>query len=374
MSSVQPTALLSVHEAHDARLVDFAGYKMPLQYPAGIIAEHLHTRAKASLFDVSHMGQVLLNGPQADAALESLTCADLSSLRPGRVRYSLLMNEAGGIIDDLMVTRLSDGALHLVLNASRKAVDVEHLEADCAGRDAVLERLDSHALIALQGPAAGDALADLVPESTDLSFMDSAAATYEGASTMVSRCGYTGEDGFEISIPNAQAGALAEAILAHQDVMPAGLGARDSLRLEAGLCLYGNDIDEDTTPVQAGLTFALGKRRKLERDFPGAQRVMTQLEDGFDRCRVGLLIDGRRPVRAGAAVLAADGAPVGTVTSGGYSPTLERPIAMAYVQRDASLDGLELHVDVRGQSIPAQVTPLPFVPQRYRRRDAQRHS
>ncbi|MEO0410841.1 MAG: glycine cleavage system aminomethyltransferase GcvT [Pseudomonadota bacterium] len=369
-TDLKRTPLYDQHVANGAKMVDFAGYAMPVQYGDGIIAEHLHTRASASVFDVSHMGQAVLRGPDADAVLESVTCADLSTLKPGRIRYSLLMNENGGIIDDLMITRLQDGSLSLVLNASRKYIDMQMIAAACVGKDAAIKLLEDAALIALQGPRAGAILEPLLPHCADMAFMDALPTVFEGDAVLVSRCGYTGEDGFEVSVPAAKAAALTKAILANEEAGLAGLGARDSLRLECGLCLYGHDIDETTTPVEAGLTFAIGKRRKMARDFPGAQRVMRQLEDGCDRMRVGLMIEGRRPAREGAAILSPDGTKVGAVTSGSYSPTLERPIAMGYVAREYSQDGLALQVDLRGKAVPAQVAPMPVVPQRYRRRSA----
>ncbi|MEM7569087.1 MAG: glycine cleavage system aminomethyltransferase GcvT [Pseudomonadota bacterium] len=351
-------------------MVDFAGYAMPVQYSAGIMAEHLHTRAAAGLFDVSHMGQALLDGADADAVLESVTCADLATLKPGRIRYSLLLNDTGGIIDDLMITRLETGALHLVLNASRKSVDHAVLQGACAGKDAALTILEDKALIAIQGPRAGSVVQTILPGSDALAFMDAAPGRFEGTDILMSRCGYTGEDGFELSVDAASAPALAEALLAHEETQLAGLGARDSLRLECGLCLYGHDIDETTTPIEAGLTFAIGKRRKMARDFPGGARVMGQLDNGCDRVRVGLMVDGRRPVREGAMLLSPEDKEIGVVTSGGHSPTLGQPIAMGYVPQEFSQDGIALKADVRGKAVPVQVSPLPFVPQRYRRRSA----
>lgn len=363
----QETALTALHRGLGAKIVPFAGYAMPVQFPSGIIAEHLHTRAAAGLFDVGHMGQMKLFGKSADAALQAVITADLSTLKLGRTRYSLLLNEAGGIIDDLMVTRYHDH-LYLVINASRKAVDAPIITSAVAAAGGRAEMMEDSALMALQGPLAGAVLALFAPESEALAFMESAVLPVAGIEAIVTRCGYTGEDGFELSVPNVHAANLAEQLLSHDDVKPIGLGARDSLRLEAGLCLYGHDITEDITPVQADLTFAIGKRRKIERDFLGAQRIMRQLEEGVDKVRIGLLLEGRRPAREGAPIVAKDGAVIGHVTSGGFSPTLERPIAMGYVAREYSLDGMALGIDVRGKVLEAQVTPMPFVPQRYRRR------
>lgn len=361
------TALSDLHRGLGAKMVPFAGYSMPLQYPTGILLEHSHTRAAAGLFDVSHMGQLKLYGAGVDAALERVITADLRTLKIGRTRYSLLMNADGGIVDDLMVTRCEDH-LHLVINASRKHIDTPIIQAALGRAGGRVQVMDEQALIALQGPLAGPVLELFAPGSDGLAFMESAVLMLAGVESVVTRCGYTGEDGFELSLPNVQAARIAEHLLSHDDVKPAGLGARDSLRLEAGLCLYGHDIDEETSPVQAGLTFAIGKRRKMERDFLGAERVMRQLEQGVDKVRIGLLVEGRRPAREGAPILNKMGDTVGHVTSGGYSPTLERPIAMGYVARDFSLDGLALGIEVRGKILDAQVAPLPFVPQRYRRR------
>lgn len=348
-------------------MVPFAGYNMPVQFPSGILMEHAHTRSAAGLFDVSHMGQLKLYGADVDAALESVVTADLGTLKVGRTRYSLLMNAGGGIVDDLMISRYSDH-LYLVINASRKDADTPIIRAAVEATGGRMEVLENHALIALQGPLAGSVLAMFAPETTDMAFMDSIAVSITGIDAVVTRCGYTGEDGFEISVPNTQAARMAEQLLSHGDVKPAGLGARDSLRLEAGLCLYGHDIDEDTTPVQADLSFAIGKRRKMERDFLGAERVMRHLDEGVDKIRIGLLVEGRRPAREGAPILSRDGKVIGAVTSGGYSPTLERPIAMGYVEREYGQDGMALGIEVRGKVLDAQVTPMPFVPQRYRRR------
>lgn len=340
---------------------------MPVQFPAGIIAEHLHTRAAAGLFDVGHMGQMKLFGEGVDAALQAVITADLSTLKVGRTRYSLLLNDAGGIIDDLMVTRYPDH-LYLVINASRKSVDAPLITSAVEAAGGRAEMMEDRALMALQGPLAGAVLALFAPESENLAFMESAILPVAGIEAIVTRCGYTGEDGFELSVANVHAANLAEQLLSHDDVKPIGLGARDSLRLEAGLCLYGHDITEETTPVQADLTFAIGKRRKMERDFLGAERIMRQLEEGVDKVRIGLMLEGRRPAREGAQIVAKDDSVIGHVTSGGFSPTLERPIAMGYVAREYSLDGMALGIDVRGKVLDAQVTPMPFVPQRYRRR------
>ena len=362
------TPLAALHRALGARMVPFAGYAMPVHYPAGILAEHLHCRAAAALFDVSHMGQAEVVGEGAAAALEQLTPADLKGLKPGRQRYGLLTTMAGGIFDDLMVANLGPGRLHLVVSASRKEQDFA-LIAAALPAGIRLRPLPDRALLALQGPEAAEALAPLAPDLPALSFMGVAEAEVAGVKALVSRSGYTGEDGFEISVPADQAEALAKALLARPGVQPAGLGARDSLRLEAGLCLYGNDIDETTSPVEAALTWTIGKRRRMAWDFPGAERVREELANGPRRLRVGLRPEGRQPARAGTPIHApADGGePVGEVTSGGFGPSVNGPIAMGYVARRHADDGTALSLMVRGRALPARVAPLPFVPHRYAR-------
>jgi glycine cleavage system T protein (aminomethyltransferase) len=362
---LKTTPLDAWHRSLGARMVPFAGYAMPVQYQ-GVLAEHLHCRAEAGLFDVSHMGQATLTGATAAAALERLVPGDLLGLKPGRQRYTLLTNEAGGIIDDLMVANIGEERLFLVVNASRKAGDFSHIAAN-APHAAQLHPHDDRALLALQGPAAAAVIARLGPEAARLPFMGIANVTLAEIPCLVSRSGYTGEDGFEISVPAARAEALARRLAAEPEVAPAGLGARDSLRLEAGLCLYGNDIDELTTPVEAGLTWVIGKRRRTAWDFPGAAAIRDQYEHGAHRYRVGIRPDGRAPARAQTEIVADDGTSAGIVTSGGYSPTLSAPIAMGYVRKDLAADGSRLHLIVRGKPLPATVVPLPFVPHRYAR-------
>jgi aminomethyltransferase len=362
------------HRHHGARMVPFAGYAMPVQYDltdalaarcrGGVMAEHLHTRAHAGLFDVSHMGQATLTGTNVAAALERLVPGDIAGLKPGRQRYTLLTNEAGGIIDDLMVARLDESRLFLVVNASRKEVDFTHLAANLP-EHITLTRHEDRALLALQGPAAATVMARLSPEAAALPFMAIAAFNLAGADCLVSRSGYTGEDGFEISVPGNQAEALADKLIAHEEVVPVGLGARDSLRLEAGLCLYGNDIDELTSPVEAGLTWVIGKRRKVDWDFPGGMVMRDQLDNGVPRRRVGIRPDGRAPARAQTTIVADDGTDAGTVTSGGFGPSVNGPVAMGYVRKDLAGDGTRLNLIVRGKTIPATVVPLPFTPHRY---------
>ncbi len=375
--SLKTTPLDAWHRRLGARMVPFAGYAMPVQYDltgalaercrGGVMAEHLHCRSGAALFDVSHMGQAMLTGASAAEALERLVPGDILGLKPNRQRYTLLMNDAGGIIDDLMVANLGDDRLFLVVNAGRKDVDIAHLRAHVPD-GITLAVDDDRALLALQGPAAVAVLARLAPDVAALPFMGVGAVTLAGAGCIVSRSGYTGEDGFEISIPADRAEALADLLLQQPEVAPAGLGARDSLRLEAGLCLYGNDIDETTSPVEAGLTWVIGKRRKMAWDFPGGAIVRDQLDNGPTRRRVGIRPDGRAPARGHTQIVMPDGGDeAGIVTSGGFGPTLNAPIAMGYVRRDLSEDGTRLDLMVRGKPLPATVVALPFVPHRYAR-------
>jgi aminomethyltransferase len=364
------------HRRLGARMVPFAGYAMPVQYDftgdlaarcrGGIIAEHLHCRQHAALFDVSHMGQATLAGATAAAALERLVPGDIIGLKPGRQRYTVFTNEAGGILDDLMVANIGRERLFVVVNASRKTDDLLHL-ADGLAASVTLTEHDDRALLALQGPQAAAVLGRLTPDAARLSFMGVAELAVAGIGCLVSRSGYTGEDGFEISVPAEHAEALADRLSQEPEVAPAGLGARDSLRLEAGLCLYGNDIDELTTPVEADLVWTIGKRRRMAWDFPGATVIRDQLDNGATRHRVGIRPDGRAPARALADIAADDGTAAGVVTSGGFSPSLNAPIAMGYVRRDLAADGTRVHLIVRDKPLPARVVPLPFVPHRYAR-------
>jgi len=366
------------HRERGGRMVEFAGYWMPVQYAGeggGIIAEHLWTRSHAGLFDVSHMGQLEISGEGVEAALEAVLPIDLTTLKPGRQRYSLLLDENGGVLDDLMLTNAAHH-YYMVVNGATKWDDIAHLREHLP--DAItLTLLDEAALLALQGPEAAQALGrlGLVPMNAgwpsvgDMTFMDSGPFLWGEVPLRVSRSGYTGEDGYEISVPAEHVAAFVEALCAHPEVRPIGLGARDSLRLEAGLPLYGHDLSPETGPVEAGLTFAINKRRKSEGGFPGAGRVLAELADGTPRQRVGLLLDGRQAAREGAAVFA-ENQEVGVVTSGGFSPSLERPIAMAYVDAAQSAAGTALSIEVRGKRLAATVTPLPFVPHRYHRKGA----
>jgi aminomethyltransferase len=362
--SLLETPLAELHRSLGARMVPFAGYAMPVQYAPGIMAEHLHTRAEAGLFDVSHMGQAELFGEGAAAALEKLTPADVQGLKPGRQRYGLLMTESGGILDDFMVANRGD-RLFLVLNASRKHLDIPHIEAVLPA-GVTLRPLPDRALLALQGPGAIAAIGTLAPGIAAMRFMDFAEFAIAGIPCLVSRSGYTGEDGVEISVPAEQAEALARALLALPGVLPAGLGARDSLRLEAGLCLYGNDLDEGTSPVEANLVWTIGKRRRMAWDFLGADRVRDELDHGPKRLRVGIQPEGRQPARAHTPI-EASGTMVGEITSGGFGPSANAPIAMGYVARSHAADGTSLDLMVRGKALPARIAPLPFIPHRYAR-------
>jgi len=358
------TPLYDLHVELGGKVVPFAGYELPVQYE-GIMAEHQHTREHAGLFDVSHMGQALLYGDDAAAAMESLVPGDLRALAPGKMRYTLLTNDQGGIRDDLIVTNMGDH-LFLVVNADCKDADFAHIRESLKGR-AELEILTDRALLALQGPKAGEVLARFAPDSESLTFMTAAEMDVAGVPCFVTRSGYTGEDGFEISVPEAEAANLARTLLAEDEVAPIGLGARDSLRLEAGLCLYGSDIDVTTTPVEAGLTWAINKRRREEGGFPGAEIILGQLADGVARKRVGILPDGRAPARAHTEIRDKDGNPIGEITSGGFGPTFGGPVAMGYVQ--ASHAGTDTAVDlmVRGKAMPGRVAAMPFVAQRYKK-------
>jgi len=355
----------SWHCARGARMVEFAGYRMPIQYE-GILAEHKWTRASAGLFDVSHMGQLIVAGDAAERTLESLLPADLAILKEARPKYSLLLNEEGGIIDDLMVTRRGNH-FYLVVNGATKLGDIAHLEARLP-RGVVLDHMKEQALLALQGPKAVDALARLVPGVEALTFMTADAFRIDGVPAWISRSGYTGEDGYEISIPASEAARIAELVAGQPEVKPIGLGARDSLRLEAGLALYGHDLDQETTPVEADLVFALSKRRREEGGFPGWHRIARELAEGPIRKRVGLAIEGRQPVREGAAMVDAEGSEVGKVTSGGFSPSLEAPIAMAYVPLAYAAPGTRVSLTSRGRIFAGTVTPMPFVAHRYHRK------
>lgn len=352
------------HRAKGGRMVAFAGYWMPIQYD-GIMAEHLWTRENAGLFDVSHMGQLALSGEGVAKALETLVPGDISALKPGRMRYSLLLNDEGGVLDDLMITNEGD-QFGIVVNGAVKWDDIAHLREHLPD-DITLNHNEDYGLLALQGPKAVTALARLVPESADLVFMQAMPATWNGHAIGISRSGYTGEDGFEISLPNDALESFADALCAMEEVKPVGLGARDSLRLEAGLPLYGHDLDESIDPVEADLAFAISKRRREEGGFPGAARILGHLADGSPRKRVGLVIDGKLPVREGAKLF--DGnTQIGVVTSGGFAPSVGAPIAMGYVPTGLSEPGTAVAAEVRGKRVACTVTAMPFIPHRYVRK------
>jgi aminomethyltransferase len=373
-TSLQRTPLYELHVSLGAKMVPFAGYEMPVQYPLGVLKEHLHTRAGAGLFDVSHMGQAVLIGPDHEttaAALEALIPADILNLKPGQQRYSQLLNDDGGIIDDLMVTRSADagddGSLMLVVNASRKEVDYAHIAAALPD-DVRLEPMPERALLALQGPAAKDVMAKLSDFAAGLPFMGAASGKVGAFDCHVSRSGYTGEDGFEISVASSQVEKLARLLLAQEGVQPIGLGARDSLRLEAGLCLYGHDIDETTSPIEAGLLWSIQKRRRTEGGFPGAARIQDEIANGPRRRRVGIKPEGRAPAREGTGVVALLGDPIGAVTSGGFGPSVNAPVAMGYVGASYAEPGTPVNLMVRGKALPALIATMPFAPHRYVRK------
>lgn len=367
------TALYDLHVGLGAKMVDFAGWDMPVQYPMGIMGEHTHTREKAGLFDVSHMGQVLLvskDGPSEASvpvlaeALETLVPAALTKLPVGKARYSFFTDENGGTMDDLIIANAADH-LFLVVNASMRDQDIAHMRKNLSGVD--VHEITDRALIALQGPLAEAILTPLCPAAANLTFMETCVTEMLGTQVRVSRLGYTGEDGYEISIPNDDAARLTQALLDHPDCAPIGLGARDSLRLEAGLCLYGNDITRDTSPIEANLTWAIQKRRREDGGFPGAVRIQQELADGPSRRLVGIQPSGRAPARSGVEIQTADGDVLGQITSGGFGPTKGAPVALGYVRADHAQVGQEITLIIRGKPHSAVVAELPFVPQNYKR-------
>lgn len=366
------TPLHDWHEAAGARIVPFAGYAMPVQYPDGILTEHLFTREKAGLFDVSHMGQALLvsNDGSHDSvayALEKLVPADIVNLKPGQQRYTQFLNAEGGILDDLMVTRPADpkleGTLVLIVNAGCKEADFAHIEANLESGFRLVRRED-RALIALQGPMAALMLGQHVPGIAKLPFMTAVTADFDGKPVEISRSGYTGEDGYEISVPAARVVQVWSALNAHDSVKPIGLGARDSLRLEAGLCLYGHDIDTTTSPIEAGLAWSIQKRRRQYCRFPGGARIERELAEGPKRLRVGIRPEGRQPAREGTEIWA-DGRKIGVITSGGFGPTVNGPVAMGYLETAFAKPDQALTLLVRGKELPARVAMMPFAPHRY---------
>jgi aminomethyltransferase len=355
------------HRASGARMVPFAGYAMAVQYE-GVMAEHNWTRTNAGLFDVSHMGQLTFHGESVDRALETLLPGELQLLKDGRLRYSMLLDDDGGILDDLMATRRGDH-FYVVVNGATKHGDIEQFRRRLP-QSIVLDHMKEQALLALQGPRAAEVLEELAPGASDLSFMQGAAFTVAGTPAWISRSGYTGEDGFEISVAATAVVGVADALVANDAVRPIGLGARDSLRLEAGLPLYGHDLDTHTTPVMADLQFAIGKRRRAEGGFAGDMRILAELANGAPQKRVGLGIEGRQPVREGALIIDAEGNEVGRITSGTFSPTLQRPIAMGYVASHLAEPGTALKLEQRSKLFDARVTAMPFVPHRYHRKGA----
>lgn len=373
-ADLQITPLNALHRELGAKMVPFAGYDMPVQYPMGVMKEHLHCRAKAGLFDVSHMGQVILRAPGGyDAvaqAMEALVPVDLLGLGAMRQRYGMFTNDAGGILDDLMLANRGDH-MFVVVNAACKAADIAHMRAGLPGIE--VQEIADRALLALQGPAAEAVLEAMVPGVAAMRFMDVGIFESTFGELWISRSGYTGEDGFEISVPEAQAEPLARALLAHEDVEPIGLGARDSLRLEAGLCLYGHDIDTGTTPVEASLSWAIQKVRRADGaragGFPGAERILGELQQGAPRARVGLRPEGRAPMREGTPLFAqaTGGEAVGHVTSGAFGPTIEAPMSMGYVPQALAAEGTELYGEVRGKRLPVRVAKLPFTPATFKR-------
>jgi aminomethyltransferase len=362
------TPLHALHVELGAKMVPFAGYDMPVQYPTGILTEHQHTRSAAGLFDVSHMGQIRLTGKRgrkAASALERLVPGDVQALAPGQMRYTQFTNETGGILDDLMVANTGDHVM-LVVNAAGKEADAAHLRRHLSD-DCEIEELATRGLIALQGPKAAEVLGRFAPPAQSMTFMTAAFLTIDGITCYVTRSGYTGEDGYEISMPGEAADRLTRRLLAEAEVRPIGLGARDSLRLEAGLCLHGNDIDPSTTPVEAALTWSIGKRRRSEGGFIGADIILKQLKEGPSRRLVGVRPDGRAPVRAHAEIQDRSGRRIGEITSGGFGPTVNGPVAMGYVTTANATAGTELQVILRDKPLAAKVAALPFVPHRYYR-------
>jgi aminomethyltransferase len=360
---LKTTPLDALHRALGAKMVPFAGYAMPVQYPMGILNEHLHTRAAAGLFDVSHMGQAKLLGADAAAALETLVPGDLQILKEGATRYTQLTNDEGGILDDLMATKRADG-LYLVVNAACKDQDFARIEAKIGAR-AKLQRLDDRALLALQGPHAAAVMARLAPDSAGQKFMTLREGKIGGIGCLFTRSGYTGEDGYEISVPASEAEKLAKLLLAQPEVKPIGLGARDSLRLEAGLCLYGHDIDTTTSPIEADLLWSISKRRRAEGGFPGAARIQREIAQGPSRRRVGIVPEGRAPAREGTEIVDASGTKIGIVTSGGFGPSVSGPVCMGYVPANSATPGTQVGLVVRGKTLPAKIAGMPFAPHRY---------
>lgn len=376
MADLLRTPLYDFHVKNGAKLVPFAGYEMPVQYPLGVMNEHKHCRASAGLFDVSHMGQVLIkpksgNIEDACLALETLVPMDICALKPGRQRYAFFTNDEGGILDDLMVANRGDH-LFLVVNAACKDADIAHMQKYLS-ETCEISVIEDRALIALQGPDAESVLSSLIPSMADLKFMDVVIVDFDGIELWVSRSGYTGEDGYEISVPADNASQFVTKLADNDLVEPIGLGARDSLRLEGGLCLYGNDIDESTTPVEAALTWAIQKARRAggarEGGFPGSDKILAQFENGAERKRVGLLPEGRAPMRAGTKLFASETSSdeIGEITSGGFGPSVNSPVSMGYISTEFSDEGTQVFAEVRGKRLPANVSKMPFVAANFKR-------
>lgn len=363
-TAIQRTPLYDLHVELGGKMVDFAGWEMPVQYPMGIMGEHAQCREKATLFDVSHMGQVILRGEGVAEKLETLVPSSITPLKEGKARYTFFTNETGGIMDDLIVSNAGDH-LFVVVNASMRHQDIPHMRDNLDGIE-VTEIFD-RALLAVQGPKAEDVVAALCPAVRDMTFMQTMVADISGVECRISRLGYTGEDGFEISIPEDRAVEIARAFLAHEDCEPAGLGARDSLRLEAGLCLYGNDIDNDTSPIEASLLWAIQKKRRETGGFPGAERILKEITEGASKKLVGIKPDGRAPARGGVEIQSLEGKTIGTITSGGYGPTIGGPVAMGYVSNGHEDVGSKINLIIRGKAQPAEIVALPFVKQNYKR-------
>jgi len=362
---LRTVTLDALHRELGAKMVPFAGYSMPVQYPAGVLAEHLHTRTGASVFDVSHMGQVHIRGARAAELLETLVPGEIQGLGLGKTRYSVFTNDQGGILDDLMISKLAEDHLFLVINAACKHADFAHLKAHLDGKVDELTLVEDRSLVALQGPGAAAAMAALAPEAVAMTFMTIREISIDGILCLATRSGYTGEDGWELSVANAEAERLVRTLLAQPGILPAGLGARDSLRLEAGLCLYGSDIDTATTPVEANITWIMNKRRKAEGGFPGAAIIQKQLAENAPRLRVGIQPVGRAPARAHTEITDEAGNRLGEICSGGFGPSAERPVAMGYVPAAFAAVGTKLKLVVRGKALDAHVCALPFVPHRY---------
>ncbi len=358
------TPLYDLHVELGGKMVDFAGWEMPVQYPMGIMGEHKQCREKAALFDVSHMGQVILRGDNVGEKLETLCPQAFATLKEGKARYGFFTNDDGGIMDDLIVSNAGDHYF-VVVNAALRHQDIPHMQANLDGVE--VTEIFARALVAVQGPSAEEVVASLCPAARELKFMETTVAEIDGVECRISRLGYTGEDGYEISIPEADAIRISKLFLAHDDCEPAGLGARDSLRLEAGLCLYGNDIDQSTSPVEASLGWAMQKRRKEEGGFPGAARIQKELAEGAAKKLVGIKPEGRAPARQGVEVQTLEGDSIGAITSGSFGPTVGGPVAMGYVATEHSAAGTKVNLIIRGKAQPAEIVALPFVTQNYKR-------